>query len=78
MIDLIFLLLIFFIVAVRWRPQENFLPLQLPVANAGTVAQTTVKPEPLTIQITPTNAGCRVQIGASRALDIPSQNPEQE
>jgi biopolymer transport protein ExbD len=76
MIDLIFLLLIFFIVAVRWRPQENFLPLQLPVANAGTVAQTAVKPEPLTIQITPANSGCRVQIGTSYAVNIPSQNPE--
>jgi biopolymer transport protein ExbD len=77
MIDLIFLLLIFFIVAVRWRPQEDFLPLQLPTANAGTVAQTAVKPEPLIIQITPTNSGCRVQIGTSYAVDIPSQNPEQ-
>ena len=77
MIDMIFLLLLFFIVAVRWRPQENFLPLQLPVANAGTVAQTIIKPEPLSIQITPTSAGCRVQIGASYAIDIPSQNPEQ-
>jgi len=77
MIDLIFLLLIFFILAVRWRPQENFLPLQLPVANAGTAIQPTVKPEPLSIQITPTNAGCRVQIGASYAVNIPSQNPEQ-
>ena len=77
MIDMIFILLIFFIVAVRWKPQENFLPLQLPTANAGTVAQTAVKPEPLSIQITPTNAGCRVQIGTSYAVNIPSQNPEQ-
>jgi biopolymer transport protein ExbD len=77
MIDMIFLLLIFFLVAAKWSPQEDFLPLQLPIANAGTVAQTTVKPEPLTIQITPANAGCRVQIGSSRTIDIPSQNPEQ-
>ncbi|MGD0573109.1 MAG: biopolymer transporter ExbD [Sedimentisphaerales bacterium] len=76
MIDMIFLLLIFFLVAARWSPQEDFLPLQLPVANAGTVAQTTIRPEPLTIQITPTNAGCRVQIGLSRAVNISSQNPE--
>jgi biopolymer transport protein ExbD len=77
MIDLIFLLLIFFIVAVRWRPQENFLPLQLPAAGAGTVAQPVIKPEPLAFQITPTNAGCRVQIGTSYAINITSQNPEQ-
>jgi len=77
MIDMIFLLLIFFLVAAKWSPQEDFLPLQLPAANAGTVAQPTIKPEPLAFQITPTNAGCRVQIGASYAVDIPSQNPEQ-
>jgi biopolymer transport protein ExbD len=77
MIDMIFLLLIFFLVAAKWSPQEDFLPLQLPAANAGTVVQLTIKPEPLAIQITPTNAGCRVQIGSSRAIDIPSQNPEQ-
>ena len=77
MIDMIFLLLIFFLVAARWSPQEDFLPLQLPVASAGTVAQTAVKPEPLVIQITPTDAGCRVQIGASYAVNILSQNPEQ-
>jgi biopolymer transport protein ExbD len=77
MIDMIFLLLIFFLVAAKWSPQEDFLPLQLPVASASTVVGPTVKPEPLTIQITPTNAGCRVQIGSSRAVDIPSQNPEQ-
>jgi biopolymer transport protein ExbD len=77
MIDMIFLLLIFFLVAAKWSPQEDFLPLQLPAANAGTVVQATVKPEPLAFQITPTNTGCRVQIGASRAIDIPSQTPEQ-
>lgn len=77
MIDMIFLLLIFFLVAAKWSPQEDFLPLQLPTASANAVVQSTVKPEPLTIQITPTNAGCRVQIGSSHAVDIPSQSPEQ-
>jgi biopolymer transport protein ExbD len=76
MVDMIFLLLIFFLVAARWSPQEEFLPLQLPAANAGTVAGPIVKPEPLSIQIIPVNAGCRVQIGSSRVIDIPSQNPE--
>jgi biopolymer transport protein ExbD len=77
MIDMIFLLVIFFLVAAKWSPQEDFLPLQLPTANAGTAAGPTVKPEPLTIHITPTNAGCRVQISVSHIIDIPSQNPEQ-
>jgi biopolymer transport protein ExbD len=76
MIDMIFLLLIFFLVAAKWSPQEDFLPLQLPLASAGIPAQAVVKPEPLVIQIMPTDAGCRVQIGSSRAVDISSENPE--
>jgi len=78
MIDMIFLLLIFFLVAAKWSPQEDFLPLQLPVASAGTVAGPAIKPEPLIIQITQTNSGCHVQIGSSRAVNIQSQNPEQD
>ncbi len=79
LVDMIFLLLIFFLVAAKWRPKEDFLPLQLPVASAG--AQTVVKPEPLMIQILAAQPGdgqgCRVQIGTSYAVDIPSQNPEE-
>ncbi len=77
LVDMIFLLLIFFLVAAKWRPKEDFLPLQLPAANADT--QTIVKPEPLVIQIraTPTGQGCIVQIGSSYVVDIPAQNPEQ-
>jgi biopolymer transport protein ExbD len=73
---MVFLLLLFFIVAVRWKPKEDFLPLQVPVATAG-FAQSAVKPEPLLIQITQTDAGCRVQIATSYLIDIASQNPEQ-
>ena len=77
MIDMIFLLLIFFLVAAKWRPKEDFLPLQLPVASAGIGTQTIVKPEPLLIQITQTDTICQVQIGPSYLVDIPLQNPEQ-
>jgi biopolymer transport protein ExbD len=77
LVDMIFLLLIFFLVAAKWRPKEDFLPLQLPTANAGT--QTVVKPEPLIIQIlaAPAGRGCLVQIGSSYAVDITAQNPEE-
>jgi biopolymer transport protein ExbD len=77
MIDMIFLLLIFFLVAAKWRPKEDFLPLQL--ATAGTSIQSAGKPEPLTIQIlaTQTNGGCRVQIGTAYAVDISSQKTEE-
>ncbi len=74
---MIFLLLIFFLVAAKWRPKEDFLPLQLPVASAGT--QTVVKPESLIIQIlaVPAGRGCQVQIGTSYTIDITAQNPEE-
>ncbi len=75
MIDMIFLLLIFFLVAANYRPKEDYLPLQLATAAAGT--QTLVKPEPLTFQILATDTGCRVQIGTSGTVDIASLNPEQ-
>jgi biopolymer transport protein ExbD len=77
LVDMIFLLLIFFLVAAKWRPKEDFLPLQLPAAGAG--VQTMAKPEPLTIQIlaAQTSGGCRVQIGPSQIVDVAAQNPEQ-
>jgi len=76
MIDMIFLLLIFFLVTVRWRPKEDFLPLQLPVAVAG-FDQPAVKPEPLQIQISPNDTGCRIQIGSSYAVVLHAENVEQ-
>ena len=74
MIDIIFLLLIFFLVAAKWRPKEDFLPLQL--ATAGPGPAPVVKPEPLIIQIAQQDTGCRVQIGSSQTVEIASQNPE--
>jgi len=52
MIDMVFLLLIFFLVAAKWRPQEDFLPFQLPLAHAQ--EQRIGKPEPLMIHISAT------------------------
>ncbi len=75
MIDMIFLLLIFFLVAAKWRPKEDFLPLALTAANAGT--HTVGKTEPLIIQILATETGCRVQIGSISTVDIPFDAPEQ-
>ncbi|HUT29162.1 MAG TPA: biopolymer transporter ExbD [Sedimentisphaerales bacterium] len=75
MIDMVFLLLIFFLVAAKWRPKEDFLPLQL--AAAQPQAPTLVKPEPLVIFIDATETGCRVQIGPSQdAVNITSQTIE--
>ena len=74
MIDMVFLLLIFFLVAAKWRPQEDFLPFQLPLAQAH--EQRIGKPEPLMIHISATQTGCQVQIGQSDAVQIENQTIE--
>jgi len=74
MIDMIFLLLIFFLVAGKWRPAENFLPVQLPAAQGQGL--NLARPEPLLIQISPTDAGCRILIGRSETVEIENQTTE--
>ena len=73
MIDLIFLLLIFFLVAAKWRPLENFLPMQLPAAEAH--QESFGRPEPLTIRISDTLTGCLVEIG-SETVQIDNETIE--
>ena len=74
MIDMIFLLLIFFLVAAKWRPQEDFLPLRLPVAQAQ--ERRIGQPEPLIIHIFSTQTGCQVQIGEFGAVQIDNEDIE--
>jgi biopolymer transport protein ExbD len=76
MIDMIFLLLIFFLVAAKFRPQEDFLPLQLPAA-AGQ-EQRTGKPEPLVLNISPAQSGCTVQIGTFAAVAITEEHIDED
>ena len=74
MIDMIFLLLIFFLVAAKWRPEENFLPFHLSTAQAR--EHRLIKPEPLIIRIWPIQTGCQVQIGQSQTVQIEDGNIE--
>ena len=74
MIDVIFLLLIFFLVAANWGPQEDFLPFQLPSAQAQ--GHRFGKAEPLVIQILPTRSGCEVRIGQLYSVEINNQTVE--
>ena len=75
LIDIIFLLLIFFLVTANWRPKESFLPFQLPTASADT--KTVVKAEPLVIAIKSIPAGCVVQIGLSVAVEIADETTDE-
>lgn len=76
MIDIIFLLLLFFLVAAKWRPHESFLPFHLPAAD--TQQREFGKPEPLVIRILATQAGCNVQIGQSQTVQIANQTIEED
>lgn len=74
MIDVVFLLIIFFIVAAKWRPEEHSLPFQLPVAQAADHA--IARPEPLVIHIFATETGCQLQISRSDAIQIEERSVE--
>ncbi|MBN1787630.1 MAG: biopolymer transporter ExbD [Sedimentisphaerales bacterium] len=73
LIDVIFLLLIFFFISAQFRPAESVLPLGLPAAHAESAATII---EPLTINILSTPAGCRIQIG-DISTDITADNAEE-
>ena len=75
MIDIIFLLLIFFLVAAKWRPAESFLPFQLPTAQADSA--TIGKAEPLLVYIIATETGCKVRMGRTETIEIQSQSIEE-
>ena len=74
MIDMIFLLLIFFLVAAKWRPEEDFLPFRLPAVQAQ--EHRIGKPEPLMIYISATRTGCEVQIGRLHTVQIENETIE--
>ena len=67
MIDVVFLLLLFFLVSAQWKPPQSFLPLQLPHANAAEahIAQ----PLPLIITVGHQSAGCSVEL-AGKGISI--------
>jgi len=74
MIDMIFLLLIFFLVAAKYRPAEDFLPFKLPAAQAQ--EHRLARPEPLIIHIRATPTGCVVQIGQLDTVQVDNETTE--
>lgn len=61
MIDVIFLLLTFFVLTAKFRSPEDFLPIIMPEAVAGIVALDLV--EPLMIEITDLGDSCDIRFG---------------
>lgn len=60
MIDVIFLLLIFFLVAAKFRPVEDFLPVNIPSQRGG---QSPLAVEPLEIFVEQAGNACKVDMG---------------
>ncbi len=74
LIDVIFQLLIFFFISAQFRPQEAFLPLGLPTAQA---AAPTAVVEPLVIYAFGSNSGCEIQID-EEIINITTGNVERD
>ena len=68
MIDVIFLLLTFFVLTARFRTPEEFLPIHLPTADAAVQRFGVI--EPLEIDISADQAGCVVRIGQLETVRI--------
>jgi biopolymer transport protein ExbD len=73
MIDVIFLLLTFFILTAKFRAPEQFLPLKLLTGRSKQFGVI----EPLQIHISDTQAGCSIQIAGSKTVLIEDSAPGQ-
>lgn len=76
MIDMIFLLLIFFLVTAKFRPQEDLLPMRLPAPSKSTAVAVAPLVEPLVISLRESSDGLVVEIDNSNRLEISDNNIE--
>jgi biopolymer transport protein ExbD len=76
MIDMVFLLLIFFLVTAKWRPPEHFIPLKLPSAEA--IEQRIGAAEPLIIRMSEIPDGCLIQLGLDETIQISNETMERD
>jgi len=75
MIDVIFLLLTFFVLTAKFRIPEQFLPIQLPRASAKVESFNVV--EPLVLNMSTTENGYSVEIGGISGVEIEENAPEE-
>ena len=68
MIDVVFLLLTFFVLTARFRAPEQFLPIRLPAQQVG--AERIGIIEPLRIHILGNESGCVIDIGGLERVTI--------
>ena len=77
MIDMIFLLLIFFLVTAKFRPQEDLLPIRLPAPSKSTATTAAPLVEPLVISLREADSGLVIRIDNSNTLKISNDDIEQ-
>ncbi len=68
MIDVIFLLLTFFVLTAKFRTPEQFLPIHLATADAAVEHFGPI--EPLTISISGADEGCLIDIGGLASVQV--------
>lgn len=71
LIDVVFLLLVFFLLTASFRPQEGFLPTRLPQQSA-TAEPSELEPVPIRVTTMP-NGDCQVQIGSLEPMLISAE-----
>ena len=71
MIDMIFLLLIFFLLTAKFRPQEDCLPMTLPTVQSS--GQMPALVDPLIIKLTSSVEGLSVNIGDAQEVLLSSE-----
>jgi biopolymer transport protein ExbD len=74
MIDILFLLLIFFILTSNFNPSEDFLPFVLPKLGGAGAGASVV--EPLVINIHSQSAGCNIHIGQAAGVTVKENDTE--
>lgn len=74
MIDVIFLLLTFFLLTANFRIPEDFLPIRLPDNKASQIPSII---EPLSIAVTAAQSGVKVQIADTKTVAIENTEPDQ-
>jgi len=75
MIDVVFLLLIFFLVAGNWRAEEDFLSMQLSQSHISAVEVASVSP--LLVEISEAKNGCEIRIEQQNPVRIDERAIEQ-
>ena len=76
MIDVIFLLLTFFVITARFRRPEAFLPITLPSANSIQSVRAQIV-EPLILEVSEHTSGCLIQIGAEEKIALSEASPQE-